>query len=249
MSQNNDFVLYTQNWCNEPILNLADHFHLLNSQVGQQKRLSEYRMEGENDLARFNTIVADDSISRIEMHLGLTAASNCNEFTSCFYMKVYHGVNAIDYFKLSPFEKPPVIPTNDIPISDIVPQIFKEMIANNWDEVENHLIDDLFIAKDGPIIERVHYFLIGDTMTTFIKELLNGCSYGIEGIKIYAGIDLNKFSNKKTISFTPVLGIKLPDAIIDSMLMAGNVNCLLGEVLLEYSMPCPPVCKPIEENY
>ncbi|MFT5821582.1 MAG: hypothetical protein ACI8ZM_002835 [Crocinitomix sp.] len=243
MSQNNDFTLHTQNWKNEPILNLADHFHLLKALEGQQKRLSEYRFNS-NDLPLFNTIVRDDSINRIEMHLGLTGAVNCNEFTSCFYMKVYHGINATDYFKLSPFEKPPVIPKNVTPISDIVPQIFKEMIANNWDEVDNHLIDDLFIAKNGPIIERVHYFLIGDKMITFIKELLNGCSHGIEGIKIYAGIDLNKFSNKKTVSFTPVLGIELPEVIIEKMLLDGNVNCLRGEVLLEYSMPCPPACKP-----
>lgn len=227
----------------EPVLSLADHFHYLKLDDGQQKRLSEYQLDDSNgQLASLNEIVRNNTITRIEMHMALEGAANLSVFTSCMYMSVYHGNLAPTHFKLNPFEKPN--PEIHLPTTDIVPPIFKEMIATNWDEVDNHLIDDLFIAKNVNVLERVHYFLIGDAMTTFIDKMLEDCSHNILDVKIYAGLDLNKFSNKETISFTPVLGFKLPIEMINSYQASGSANCLRGEVLLEYSMPCPPACKP-----
>lgn len=246
MSQNNHFTLHTHNWKMEPILSLADHFHYLKVEEGQQKRLSEYQLDDAEELTEFNRIVRDDKITRIEMHMALEGAVNLNAFTSCMYMLVYHGESDPTNFKLNPFEKPN--PEIHLPNTAIVPPIFKEMIATNWDEVDNHLIDDLFIAKNQNVLERVHYFLIGDAMTTFIDKMLEDCSHNILDVKIYAGLDLNKFPNKETISFTPVLGFKLPKETINSYRASGSANCLRGEVLLEYSMPCPPTCYPRSRN-
>ena len=91
MSQNNHFTLYTQNWKMEPVLSLADHFHYLKLDDGQQKRLSEYQLDDSNgQLASLNEIVRNNTITRIEMHMALEGAANLSVFTSCMYLSLIH---------------------------------------------------------------------------------------------------------------------------------------------------------------
>lgn len=241
MTETTTFIGDTDRWKQESVLNLANHFHKFDSNVNQQLRVTDFRMT-EADLVTFKGIVSVGKVKRVEMHLALTGEAQNNDFTVCMYLLVEHGetTTTTEHFKLYPKEKDQVSPTD--PDSDIVPLIFKQMIANNWDEIDFHLIDDLFIAMKNSQLVRVRHFKIGDLMIQYINNQLKPCVDTLLGVKIYAGVDLNKFSNKETISFTPVIGFHFPEAIISNFQQVGIKDCIAGELFMEYSLPCPPTC-------
>lgn len=240
MTNETIFIEDTNRWKQEPILNLANHFHKFDPVQNQQIRLADFTMTAA-DLSTFKEIIAAGHIQKMEMHLALAGSAQNTVFTACMYLVVKHGLNTqTAYFKLFPTEIIPILPPDQD--SEIVPKIFKEMIASNWSGMDFHLIDDLFIAQKNNQLLRVQYYWVGQMMIDFINSELKPCADTLLGFKIYAGIDLNKFSNKETISFTPVLGFKFPETDSLNFLGFGVKDCMAGELFMEYSLPCPPTC-------
>jgi hypothetical protein len=123
------------------------------------------------------------------------------------------------------------------------------MICKNWDEIDVHLIDDLFTARKKEEVNgkqvistvRVLHYKVNDAMIENVIQKLKG----IHGITLYSGIDMNKFSNKELISFTPVLGFKYTERNEnkETLGLKGVLEFMDGkEVFVEYSSPCPPTC-------
>jgi hypothetical protein len=251
MSNQADFITCTNNWQQEPVVNLANHFHRLNPGPQQQQvRLRKYLLNT-GDLMELKQLMQNGTIQTLDMYLGLTGAADNNTFTSCFYIHITYGANSDlhKYFKLEAGAANEEEEQEDAdPLSDLVPKIFKEMIATNWYEMGFSEIDDLFVAKQGTQLLRVNFFWICQQMIDFMNTAFVNCADNIEAVTIYAGVDLNKFSNKETVSFTPVLGIQMPEEEITTFKEAGIMECLKKEIFVEYSMPCPPTCNPATDN-
>jgi hypothetical protein len=132
--------------------------------------------------------------------------------------------------------------------SVLVPELFKNIICENWDSIDINLIDDLFTArvKDDNGYEatvRVKYFQICEEIIEgVIKELSE-----IKGITLYSGIDMNKFSDKYQISFTPVLGFQHDEQNTRDFTfgLKSVLELSSEETFIEYSSPCPPTCEEI----
>ncbi len=231
----------TKRWREEDILKLANHFHKLHfdgRSKEQFKRADKFVMDTGNDLERFKNKMSE--ITGIKMYLALEA-SDVHKHTFYIILGVtYEASSEEEYFKLSP---PDVFGSF---ATEIVPETFKKMICENWEEIDNHLIDDLFIAKQGINRERVHYFHISDNIITYIKE--NMSQLNVTGITLYAGVDMNKFDKKEMISFTPVLGFKYENKKNENpkhvLGLHGVLESISNEVYFEYSKPCPPTCPP-----
>lgn len=242
MATNNEISQEITNWRHESVLNLADHFHQLDPTTQQQRRVGAFRMK-DTDLGLFKEIIKSRTIRKIKMHLGLAAVAEPYNFTASFFIEVAYNADATKYFPLYPVFKDitPLVKSYE---TDIVPMIFKEVILKNWNEMNLHQIDDLFTATKDEQLLRVHYFEIGTLMVEYINTVIANCLDDLEGISIYPGADLNKFSNKETISFTPVLGFKMTEAAGAKLMHEGFYNCIRGELFMEYSLPCPPTCYP-----
>lgn len=231
-----DYSEAIERWTHENVLQLANHFHKLNTTNNQYERVQNFTMNSAQ-LADFNAI--KNSIQSLRIYLALEE-ENKHEFTF-FPVLIAHDAEG----KAHPFKLHVSVKKSPRGTSEVVPELFKNMIAKNWDEIDFHLIDDLFTARqqkeNSPeVTVRVEYFEISaDIIEQVIKEITT-----ITGITFYSGIDMNKFSDKKQISFTPVLGFQyeaqeLSDA---SFGLKGILEFSKGEVFVEYSSPCPPTC-------
>ncbi|GAA4273377.1 hypothetical protein U6A24_20695 [Aquimarina gracilis] len=245
-----EFKTDTDRWIEEDILKLANHFHKLKwnerTTSNQYSRVKEFTMEGPG-VNRFNEIKKE--ITELKLHLALKE-ENKNEYTFYFILGYKRGSDHEEYIKLVPDPVSPMkIKTEG---GANVPKIFKDMIAKNWDEIGNHLIDDLFIAEeeDSTNRVRVNYYCIDNPMVEYIKGLGE-----IRAITLYPGVDMNKFNNKKMISFAPTLGFKLvnsktqenQDAFrlkgVLEMVSTITSNSRETERYVEYLRPCPPTCQ------
>ncbi len=228
-----------ERWCEENVLQLANHFHRLEG--SQYARVTRFELENSNGL---NALA--ETITDIRIYLALEK-ENKKKITFCPYLLV----NGKKKFDLKPIVERPKI-KSDVLGSAKVPEIFKEMIWKNWDQVEMHQIDDLFHCcyheeqkklddqgdrRDMEYVVRVEYFLLSSD----IVDVIDKNKKQIQEITLYPGIDMNKFNHKHLISFTPVLGIK-PPLTIGTMAKMGLMESNDGETFIEYSRPCPPTC-------
>ncbi|MDY8135172.1 hypothetical protein [Aquimarina sp. 2201CG5-10] len=238
----NNFKKDIQRWKDEDILRLANHFHKrqLNKSLGiQYRRVSEFELESK-DVGRFNKVMAN-KISAFKVHLALKK-ENLEAYT--FYPVfgiLKKGAKEEEYFKLVPSEIEIPEDGEKQTEGDVVPGQFKEMIGRNWDNIDNHLVDDLFIAAAGITRVRVHHYYIGKEMISYIQKL------GIlNKIKLYPGVDMNKFQHKQMISFAPTIGFEtIPNKKpLEALGLKGILEILpeSNEVFVEYLRPCPPTC-------
>ncbi len=224
----------TTKWCEEDVLKLGPHFHKFNGKSNQYDRVTHFSLTDQEKLKKLNGIGA---IKKLHICLALDNP-NKNEVTFCPYLDI-NG----ERFDLTPetngsFRNEPegILTAEE---SAKVPAIFRNMIWENWEEVEMHLIDDLFHCKDTDgFLKRVEYFIITPNMFVLINELIKS---GISAINLYPGIDMNKFNQKNRISFTPVLGFTTTTSLLKSDHF-GIVESNGNETLVEYSLPCPPTC-------
>lgn len=227
-----------ERWAKEDVLQLANHFHKLNN--NQYERTHDFTMN-QNDLERFKDV--KEAISKLYIYMALDE-NDKTKHTFFPVLKVIDEELNEHHFKLYPASEKQ--PTHGE--SEIVPEIFKNMICKNWDEIDFHLIDDLFFARkkeevNGQNYEstvRVLYFEIcEEIIEEVIKQLTE-----ITGITLYSGIDMNKFSDKYQISFTPVLGFQHENQNAEKQTfgMKSILEFSKGEVFVEYSSPCPPTC-------
>lgn len=227
------------NWKKENILNLASHFHQFNGE--QHERVKAFLM-GDNDRSTLSNKIAAGSIKEMKIHLALMDSStleNPSTFIAYFIMELKDLENNTIWLDLVPTANDPCAAEPD---SDLVPKIFKEMIVKNWNELDQHLIDDLFLAeKEGQIL-RAHHFKICQDMVDFINQSLLQNGETLEAVTVYPGVDMNKFVDKTSVSFTPVLGFRM-DTAVNSKIPFGIKGCGGREVLIEYSLPCPPTCE------
>jgi len=109
-----------------------------------------------------------------------------------------------------------------------------------------HLIDDLFHCNGSNARVRVLHYSIGNEKETDkkIMQYINEILGSIIGITLYPGVDMNKFSKKDMISFTPTLGFNTKGIKENSMGLKGVLETMSGpdETLVEYLTPCPPTC-------
>jgi hypothetical protein len=236
-----DYSKHRRRWQREDILQLSHHFHKITTSGEQYTRTSEFRMN-KDDVEKFDKM--KNNIAHIEIHLGLKKRDKKKQ-TFFPILKVIGKEGNEDYFKLDPIENL----EERVRFTAEVPDVFKEMICKNWDEIDTHLIDDLFTARkkdevNGKKAEstvRVLHYKVNDAMIETVIQKLEG----IHGITLYSGIDMNKFSNKELISFTPVLGFKYTERNEnkETLGLKGVLEFLDGkEAFIEYSSPCPPTC-------
>ncbi|MBQ4819894.1 hypothetical protein [Aquimarina sp. MMG016] len=240
-----------QRWKDEDVLKLANHFHKkrFHKSYGEQyKRVEVFQME-KKDVTRFNAVA--NNISELRIHLALEK-ENISKHT--FYPIIgvkQNGSDEEEYFPLIPDHieiqaKSKIAVPDKKTTGDIVPWEFKKMIGQNWDQIDNNLIDDLFIAKEGNDRFRVHFYYIGKEMINVIKKLGQ-----INNIKLYPGVDMNKFQYKEMISFAPTIGFEMPPNAKraqqqDIMGIKGMLESVpeINELFIEYLRPCPPTCVP-----
>ncbi len=227
----------TSNWKDADVLQLTHNFHKLDLNQGQYERVNYFSMK-KGHVKKFNKI---QEIKKFTMHLALDK-ENKEHFTFFPIFEIVDVDGKKYRFPLQPHQKP----KQDIEKertatnlgSQIVPAIFKDMIAKNWEEVEMSLVDDLFTVKStGKPMERVLYYIVS-------PELINPYLPGnIKELKFYPGLDMNKFQYKDMVSFTPVIGI-IPETPLETGIhqMKGILETNGNEVYVEYSRPCPPTC-------
>ncbi|AXT57128.1 hypothetical protein D1815_15750 [Aquimarina sp. AD1] len=243
-----------ERWQQEEVLLLARHFQRLNETKGRPfsgyyTRANYFQMDAV-DVAILNSLKDDGkTIQRIKTHMALEVEDKKNfTFVPIIEVDLEDTINNL-FFTLIPKYKEPVEPIQNGTIGDLdtggvlVPGIFKEMILTNWNNLEDNLIDDLFVAVDTKTRqrERVNYYLIDNID---IIDLINDSLLGeIEEFILYPGVDMNKFHKRDMISFTPVIGITPVGEVITEIL---SRHALLEftdeEIFIEYSSPCPPTC-------
>ncbi|WP_074406833.1 MULTISPECIES: hypothetical protein [Aquimarina] len=224
-------------WRNADVLQLTHHFHKLDPVVGQYERVYYFSMS-KDDVKRFNAI---QEIKTFTMYMALKRGYK-EKFTFFPIFKIVDIEGNIQYFGLEAFQKPNIKePQNkeDELGSEIVPLTFKQMIHDNWEEVDMSLVDDLFTVKEKkkPMERVLFYTVTADLINPYLPN-------GIEKIKFYPGLDMNKFQYKDMISFTPVIGITPKEPIENMLQRAGMIEYSDNEVFIEYSKPCPPTCPP-----
>lgn len=236
-----DYSKHRRRWQREDILQLSHHFHKITTDGEQFTRTSDFKMDTA-DVKVFDSMKND--IKHIEIHLGLKKRDKKKQ-TFFPILKIIDKKNNEQYFKLDPIENRD---ERDQSTAE-VPGLFKEMICKNWDEIDVHLIDDLFTARKKEEVNgkqitstvRVLHYKVNDAMIESVIQKLNG----IYEITLYSGIDMNKFSNKELISFTPVLGFKFTERNEqkETIGLKGVLEFVDGkEAFIEYSSPCPPTC-------
>jgi len=235
------FLKYTRRWEREEMLQLSHHFHKITTDGKQYSRTSNFEMNSE-DVKDFEKL--KHGIDLLEIYLGLKKG-NKKKQTFFPILKVTDIDKGKHYFKLDPIDDS----NENDELYEEVPGVFKDMVCKNWDEVDIHLIDDLFTARTKKKVgkrmvgttERVLSYKVNDIM---IKNVIQNL-IGINGITLYSGIDMNKFSNKELISFTPVLGFKFEkrNKEKEAIGLKGVFEFAGGkEVFIEYTSPCPPTC-------
>ncbi|WP_109298811.1 hypothetical protein [Aquimarina sp. AU474] len=231
-----DFVNSREKWCKENILKLAHHFHEWDKNSEQFRRVNFFSLN-DKDAERFSNI---KKIREIRICLALRG-DDINKITFYPYLQVNGSKDLVFYF----------IPQVKKLDAEIVPETFKKMIGDNWNDIDMHLIDDLFHCKTnegkGPV-ERVLSYYIGnkDETDKRILQYINDVLLDkVTGVNLYPGVDMNKFSKKEMISFTPVLGFNTAGVTMNNELgLRGVVESISGpdETLVEYLSPCPPTC-------
>lgn len=235
------YLKHRRRWGREDILQLSHHFHKITTNGTQYVRSSDFKMNPEE--VKFFDDMKND-IAHIEIHLGLKKRDK-KKHTFFPILKVIDKQANKHYFKLDSIENP----NERGRFLEEVPRTFKEMICKNWDKIDVHLIDDLFTARTKKevgdhIVEstvRVLHYKVNNTMIETVIQKLKG----IHEITLYSGIDMNKFSNKELISFTPVLGFKYKgrNKNKETLGLKSVLEFLDGkEAFIEYSSPCPPTC-------
>lgn len=225
-----NFENETQRWCKEEVLKLTRHFHCYNKDKARHDRVIHFELQ---DIKGFNDI--RKQIESIKIYLALKK-NDSNKITNCFYLRVNDSNEDHMIFELFPVaEEPPRL------TDSLVPKIFKDMVHKNWNEIEVHLVDDLFHClknnnqNNQNSMVRVEYFEFDD-----IAKNIRDFDQDITAITLYPGIDMNKFGNKDWISFTPVLGIK--PRLDSGQNRMGLFESDGDETFAEYSTPCPPTC-------
>jgi len=238
-SQTETYLKHRRRWEREDMLQLSHHFHKITTNGTQYTRTSDFEMR-EEDVKVFDEIKGD--ITDIKIYLGLKKSDKKKH--TFFPILRITDKSEERYFKLDPIKNS----KDNAQYFEEVPYIFKEMICKNWNEIDLHLIDDLFTARKKEVVNgkniestvRVRYYQVNNTMIeTVIQKLV-----GIHGITLYSGVDLNKFSNKELISFTPVLGFKYKERNEnkETLGLKGVLEFSKDEAFIEYSRPCPPTC-------
>ncbi|WP_024768407.1 hypothetical protein [Aquimarina macrocephali] len=225
----------TSLWRNADVLQLTHHFHKLDPAKGQYERVYYFSMS-DDDVERFNKI---QEIKTFTMHMALKRGYK-EKFTFFPIFEIVDIDGNKQYFGLEAYQKPRIKTLQnkeDELGSEIVPLTFKQMIHDNWEEVDMSLVDDLFTVKTKKKpMERVIFYTV--TAALINPYLPNG----IEKIKFYPGLDMNKFQYKDMISFTPVIGITPKEPVENMLQRAGIIEYSDNEVFIEYSKPCPPTC-------
>ncbi|MEM6719759.1 MAG: hypothetical protein AAF611_10610 [Bacteroidota bacterium] len=235
----NNYSENIERWAHEDMLQLAHHFHRLEKTKEQYERITDFIMNKINDVPTFESLKT--SIKRLRIYMALDTQDK-EAFTFFPVLQVLTTTEATHYFKLHAVEGG----RSHRGESEIVPALFKNILCKNWDVIDLNLIDDLFIATKKSqygfdTIQRVKYFEISTEIITNVIQKLPE----LTGITFYSGIDLNKFSDKTQISFTPVLGFQY-EAQSEEMEYGFGLQSVMeftkGEVFIEYSSPCPPTC-------
>jgi len=233
-------------WKCEDVLKLANHFHHFDSDTSQHIRVHHFELSNDKDLPRFTEI---GRIETMKICMAIDTSKESSEFTFYPFIQIKKvGSGLPIYFHLHP---KPCPKEDDGDLSEFVPGIFKDMILDNWNKLDMAYIDDLFIAQardkdNNPMDQmvRVHEYIINEDMIAFINAInvLNGDVPNITGVKLYPGVDLNKFGNKALISFTPVLGFTHTHDGPQTMSRMGQIEIAEKETFMEYMFPCPPTC-------
>lgn len=236
-----------QRWKKESILRLAEHFHEFNKTNGQHLRVANYTLSSDSIAA----ITAKWSkITQMGIHLGLNKGNeneNVITFVPFFYVKTNDGG---EYFEMKVGSKDingnSVDETSNITSttqSEIVPDSYMRMVTENWNTMDFHLLDDLFVVQSKNVPVRVQsYHIIGN----IIKALIQKPGKSLVSINLYMGVDMNKFSKTSMTSFTPIFGFIFKDFpennefdLLSALHLSRN-----REIFVQYSSPCPSTCPP-----
>lgn len=148
--------------------------------------------------------------------------------------------------------------------AEIPYQLMKDL-TNNWNTLENHLLDDVFMAKgeNSDSMKRLmsYHFspkssAANQAFYTAVYSLISK-GYTISKIIMHMGVDFNKFSNVDRYSFSPILELKYKKSADTSSLLTEaellefhRLGARLGpdtdpddgSLLIEYLTPCPSTC-------
>ena len=243
---------YTRQWKEENLLQLAKHFHRLNKSVEQFERITRYNTQIQHEAFQ-QTGTDGQAIDEFELYMGIKTYADAHmegegdpdkeHFTFAPILKVTPSSSANTLTGGSIFlafePEVRVMPPFQ---SGQVPHEYRNAVGKNWKEIDNNLIDDLFVARNAATgqLERVNYYWADKNGIRFINEV---CDL-TQPITLYMGVDMNKFHDKNMISFTPVFGFIRKQHIATDFSMMGVFSTNSEEVFLEYTSPCPTTCPP-----
>ncbi len=240
----------TTRWKEEDLLQLVKHFHRLNQDTEQYDRVKEYTLTIPSEVLQ--QIQADAlEVTSFQLRMGIKKYTKINgavgknpnktHFTFAPKLEIKFGSsekNKTEEVILLEFE--PVTEITPRFQSGQVPYEYKRAVTTNWEEIDNTLIDDLFIVRDPADnqVKRVEFFWVDKTGRTFINDV---CDLN-QPISLYMGVDMNKFHSKSEVSFTPVFGFTKKPQLAEGFRMMGVIETRGDRVFLEYSSPCPSTC-------
>ena len=232
------------NWKKAHVLHLAEHFHEFNTTNKQHARVRKYTLNAEAIKSIQNKW---SNIKEMGIYLGLRE-NNTNEniitFAPIFTIKTTETLSFEMHVQTESVENRKGANMQ----SAFVPQPYVDMVTDNWNTIDFHLIDDLFIVKNKANPERVLSYHITENI---IEQLAQLKGDNLLAINLYLGVDMNKFHKAKLPSFVPVYGFEFKEATNDIVKFfqaltgyRGSDTSKIQEIFVQYSSPCPPTCEP-----
>jgi hypothetical protein len=233
------------NWKKAHVLRLAEHFHEFNTTNKQHTRVRKYTLNAEAIQSIQNKW---SKIKEMGIHLGLrenTTNENIITFAPIFTVKTTETLSFEMHIQTESVENRKGANMQ----SAFVPQPYVDMVTDNWNTLDFHLIDDLFVVQKDNVPVRVMSYHITKNI---VEQLIKLQGEHLFEINLYLGVDMNKFSKTNLTSFTPVYGFKFKEASTNEIVkffqaLTGykrNDITKMEEIFVQYSSPCPPTCEP-----
>lgn len=248
MQENSEHTNFT-NWKNFPNTGLANCFYGKSDSASQFKRILKLEIP-KDDIDKINN--AEKTLTKISIYMGLKSpydmppVATFSPVFECHFKETEEKLNAE--------MEPAKMDGSNLPTS-IIPTELKDALTKNWKMLENHLIDDVFIAEkpdtetNEPERSRLlKYVMTDDENISAINEISK--KEKIIEVHLLLGVDYNKFFLKDQFSFSPILEIRFDkDAIpLDRIgyFHLQGVRFVRYEdyhsMFIEYIRPCPSTC-------
>lgn len=241
------------NWKSVDLRQLVGHFHQLTVEKNSSyfRRLDQVFLDDNGLKDVFRT---GKTITSFEINMALTSSDSLpDKITFSPVLKVNFSDQTNGWAEFKHEHEPSRHKVQPIRLDARVPYNFKEALSKNWMELENGLIDDVFMRSvphdNNPSVRKVErierYCYHKGNVNQHLLDFAIHYGNSIKKFIFYLGVDMNKFYNPNEFSFSPVIGVVIQPAVILPAHKA-MLRVIEGEegdkTFFEYSAPCPSTC-------